>query len=170
MILVKGEVLQEMIGKPSTALWNMDEKGRITFIYVFSEEYLSQIKLGGHYDFACKLINNVLFLCIKCGDFDWISAPYSPHLAKEYNYHEYEKGKGKPTTVLVVNNSNGVIEQMDMLGLGTDISNTIEKSAKKLCDFGFDSELYNYNINKTYEMYATDEKLAEEADETYSID
>ncbi len=170
MILAKGMVLEEIIGKPSTTIFNMDESGMGTFIFALDYDLMDIYHLGGHYDFACLRIDDVIFLCVKLKGSDWVSAPYSPHLAREYNHIMYEEGNGKPLTVLIVSNRTGIIQEMDCLGLGTEFSNYLEIQAEEIYKNVFEMYKYQNSIQIAYHRYASDEELAFATDVKYSID
>ncbi|MEG2013771.1 MAG: hypothetical protein RR063_11300 [Anaerovoracaceae bacterium] len=169
-MLCKGEVLKDFIGKNSTVIWNMDENGCATWIYVIEKEMLSDFKIHGHYDFACVKEEDIIFLCIKSQKGGWFSAPFSPHLTSSYNHQIYPKGDGKPLTILIVNNRTGKIEDMDLMALGTDFSNYIEEQAKNLSKKNFDLSDYQNSIQRAYQKYPTDEDMVSVATMKYSID
>ena len=169
IILSKGTVLENYIGAASGITWNIDNDGATVIVRV-ERDMLQQYKLGGHYDFACVPIKDTLFFCVKWGDNDWISAPFSPHLSGSFKTSVYEKGKGMPLTVLLVCTDNGVIEDMDLMGLGTDFSNEISSISKALLSENFDINKYRNTIETVYQEFESDEELANISEIKYSID
>lgn len=170
MIYSKGIVLQEFIGKAPTAIWNIDDSGHATWIYVLGDDMAEEIKIHGHYDFACVREANIIFLCIKSQKGGWLSAPFSPHLASCYKHQIYQSGSGKPLTILIVNNKTGKIEDMDFMVLGTDFSNYIEEQAESLYNESFDLSEYQNSIQLAYQNYPTDEAMVPLSAIKYSID
>ncbi|MCR4925424.1 MAG: hypothetical protein K5917_03955 [Clostridiales bacterium] len=163
-----GQVFEEFIGQPSCIRWEMREHARL--IAQLSSDIIVNFKLGGHYDFACTPIDNIMFFCARWGENDYLSAPFSPHLADYYKPCVYEEGEGMPLEILLICTDTGELVDMDFLVLGNDFSNQISRLSEKLLKESFDNEEYSRSIAEVYQKFATDNEIAELTDIKYSID
>lgn len=171
-MFAKGQVLEEAIGMSNCMMWNISDGHAWMAVHVDGKS-IDRYRLGGHYDFACVPIRDVLFFCARYGQHgyvNWMSAPFSPHLAEDRKYGLYEPGKGMPLSVLLVRTDDGMIVDMDFMVLGNDFSNTVSRLSSELLRQKFDPEAYNRTIQAVYQKIPTDEELAAQAKIRYSID
>ncbi|MCR4925552.1 MAG: hypothetical protein K5917_04605 [Clostridiales bacterium] len=168
-ILSKGQIFEEFIGQPSCMRWDIDKNGA-KMIVQLSSDLIESFKLGGHYDFACVPINDILFFCARWNNSEWLSAPFSPHLSQSFSFQEFKKGEGMPLNVLLICTDTGELIDMDFMGLGTDFSNKVYELNKKLYSKPFNADSYFEDINRVYSEYANDEELVKLSDIKYSID
>ena len=168
-ILARGEILKDAVGKPNCMQWNITDGHAFMIVHVDGES-VERYKLGGHYDFACVPIGNVLFFCVKYGREDWISAPYTPHLSRDWRYVEYESGKGMPLSVCLVRTDDGMIVDMDFMVLGNGFSNAVSCLSAELMRQTFDPRAYDQTIQAVYRQIPTDRELASLTEIRYSID
>ncbi len=170
LILAKGVKIEQFAGAQMGIMFDIDKTiGGILF-FVVDEAYLGQYKLGGHYDFWCTNIEDTLFFAVKLGANPWASAPYSPFMSKEYNPEYYSKGTGMSLTVALVNNTNGIVVDVDFMVLGNLFSNTLTSLNKGILKKGFNPVRHQMIINAVYQKYMTDEELVCQHGARYSID
>lgn len=169
-LIIEGKtVLEEHIGKSTGMYWNINN-GLAELNIFIDDDCSKRIKLHGHYDFKLLAVDNLMMFLIKVGDDNWHSAPFSPHLAIDYNPKHFEEGTGMPLSVKKINVNNGLVEELDILGLGNDFSNAIAYISSVIKEQDFDYEEYNKLIQDIYASYPTDDDLANEEGVEYSID
>ena len=162
-ILGKGQAIAEFIGKSPTMKFDIDEQGAVLKI-ILSEDMLDKIKLGGHYDFYMTRVNDTVFICFKTENSVWSSAPYTPHLSKNFEIIKYEEGEGMPLTIIEVCNKDGVIINMELLGLGNVFSNELMLQCSQILNHQWNPDYHNSTINAVYDRFPTDDELVENTD------
>ncbi len=168
-ILCKGDILEAFIGGNPCLKFDIDNSGAVLYVSVF-KDMLREFKIGGHYKFSFVRLNNIIFFCAKWGELSWMSAPFSPHLAQDFEDTEYEEGLGMPLTVILIDVEDGEIHKLDFLVLGNEFSNALNKTAVEILKTPFDINAHKQNIKKTYSEYATDKLLVDISEHKYSID
>lgn len=169
MLLAKGMTLDQFVGSQSGILFDINE-GHGTLLFVVDEPYLSQYKLGGHYDFWCKCFDETLFFAVKLRENPWASAPYSPFMSKKYEPEFYPKGTGMSLIVALISTADGIVKDMDFMVLGNKFSNTISVLNQQILSKGFNPVRYQATIQSIYQRYPTDEELVNQPGAIYSID
>ena len=164
-----GECVEQFIGSSQGIMWDVDSSGA-SLIFIIKEEYLSQYRLGGHYDFFFTRFNETMFICVKLGNNPWASAPYTPHCSPDFELVNYEKGMGMPVKVMLINATNGIIQQIDFLVLGHDFSANFMYNCEDILSSPFDSMGHQLTIQAVYQRHLTDEELTTTKGVFYSID
>lgn len=171
-IFEEGNILEAAIGRPNGMLWDISG-GYAQMVVHIDSESIDQFRLGGHYDFACVPIRDVMFFCVKYGQYghtNWMSAPYSPHLSDSHELVIYESGTGMPLFICLVRTDDGVIIDTDSMVLGNSFSNAVAGLSAELRHQEFDMGTYQRTIQAVYQQIPTDEELASLAEIRYSID
>lgn len=169
MYFGKGTRLEQFINAKSGILLDLNENGG-ELLFVVEEKYLTQYKLGGHYDFWCQSFNETLFFAVKLRNNQWASAPYSPFLSRNYKPQYYQKGNGMGLSIALVSTADGIIKDFDFLVLGSEFSNAITKLNEDILSKGFNPVKHQLTVRGIYQKFPTDEELVKQQGITYSID
>lgn len=169
MLLVKGMILKQFVGSQSRILFDINE-GCGILLFAVDEPYLSQYKLGGHYDFWCKCFDDTLFFAVKLGENPWVSTPYSPFMSKKYKPESYPKGTGMSLVVALISTADGIVKDVDFMVLGNEFSNTLSTLNQEILKKGFNPVRYQITVQAVYQKYPTDKELVNQPGTTYSID
>ena len=164
-----GTRVPQFVGSHSGIMLDMDEYGGQLF-FIIDEKHLGEYKLGGHYDFWCAKIKDVIFFGVKLGSNPHAAAPFSPHLSKLYTYTHYEKGKGMPLRIALISTADGIVKDFDFLVLGNAFSNQIQKYCKEIMRKPFNMRNYHLAIQAVYDVCLSDEDISYLAEVHYSID
>lgn len=165
----KGTKIAQFVGSQTGIMLNLDEYGG-TLFFIIDEKHLNQYKLGGHYDFWCVKISDVIFFGVKLGQNPHAAAPFTPYLSPKYTSIHFEEGKGMPLRIVLVSNADGVVKDFDFLVLGNRISNKLMDFCEEIRKKPFDRNGFQYTIQEIYRLCPSDEYITCLAECTYSID
>lgn len=168
-ILQVGTILKQFKGMDTGIMFDMGSESA-TLIFNMSPLQLRSFKLGGHYDFWCQKINNVIFFAVKTRNSPWAAAPFSPYLMQTELPEFLPEGKGLPLFIALVNNTSGVIVDCDFMTLGNQFSNTLIRMSQSILETPFDPRKHRLTIQSVYKTYITDNDLVQSPGYQYSID
>lgn len=164
-----GTRIPQFVGEQSGIMLNLDAYGGQLF-FIIDEKHLAEYKLGGHYDFWCLKISDVIFFGVKLGKNPHAAAPFTPYLSPDYVGDYYESGTGMPLRIALISNADGIVKDFDFLVLGNNISNELIALCEEIRKKPFNRKKYQETIQMVYSLFPTDEHISLLAECTYSID
>lgn len=131
---------------------------------IMSSKDIERHPLGGRFEFRFEPIYNTIFLLMKYGDYQWMSAPYSPHLLSVYKKQVFNDGEGMEISILQICNVDGKIHDVVHLVLPNDFSNFLCCTTDIIYNaFPFNFVEYRQLIFSIYNRL-TSNQLAEKCD------
>lgn len=159
----EGMIIDEYIGYPETMRCELADH---QVVIIMSKKHIESYPLCGDFEFRFERVYNTIFLLMRYGNSQWMSAPYSPNLSRDFKPLTFNEGEGLALSVFQICNEDGRIYNMSVLGLTTDFSNRLYSAAEDIYqNVPFDFTEHDAVIAKVYNMFKTDEELAEICDE-----
>lgn len=161
MIYSKGTVIPQFVDSNPGCKFDIVDETAVLYIRLTTDQ-ITNYSINGPCSFAFVEISDCIFVCFNCGSLGWASCPYTPHLSDGYKTGvQYSDGMGMPLTILLVSCEDGVIQQINVVGLGNEFSNKLCAAADELSAMEFDRDDYRATINFVYNRFGTDDELAE---------
>lgn len=145
-------------GHPEGTVFEITESGPVWFFNYANptDEEISDISEGSPFEIRTLLINDVLWVFLKCGGQEWAEAPYNPHLSKAPELWPIEEGsEGYAMTLLMIDAATQTIRHIRMVGLGNRFSRQLKRDVDELLACPFNRQAYDMAIMKTQSMYTT---------------
>lgn len=153
-----GQIVESFKYHQECVQFDLADDGAIMLVFFKSptQSEIEQFKSGKNFEIRFTEIYDVIMITAKIGNLNWMDAPYSPHLSKNFTKFELpNEWQGLGLTLILIDAITGEIKHIRLLGLS-------EKFTKKL--FGvvikqkvneFSIVKYNNALNRIYTAYST---------------
>lgn len=153
-----GQIINSFKNQPEGVRFDLTDSGAIMLVF-FDNPSLSEIeqfKAGNNFEIRFIEIYGVIMMTVKIGNFDWMDAPYSPHLSKNLTKFTIpNEGQGLGLTLMLVDTYTGEIKHIRMLGLSEAFTKrffgtVMDEKAKE-----FNLTEYDTALNRIFSAYTT---------------
>lgn len=109
--------------------------------------------------------NDLLFLLLKVGSFDWFDMPFEPafyHQCPDFPL-DYAEGTGAPVILTIIDTANGTLKGLRLLGLSRDLSCQLHNECLEMYrrHSPINKTQYDATLYTVYEAYPTPAALAQ---------
>lgn len=159
-----GKIYKDFVNHKEEVRIDMDTSGIIIYIFFdgMTKEESANIGGGSRFEIRFLELEDMLMFSIKCGNLNWMDAPYSPHLGLSRQgiiNMIYKDNTGIPLTLIGVDSVTGIIKNIRLVGMGTEFSNYLLESAHRLKNKEFNMTSFDHNLQTIYKVF-TSEQLA----------
>lgn len=147
-----------LAGKPEGTFFEITASGPVWFFNYASptDQEISDISEGNPFEIRTMLMNDVLWVFIKCGSQEWAEAPYNPHLSKSPELQPVEDSSGGyAMTLIMVDAETQIIRHIRMVGLGNRFSRQLKRDVEELLSRPFNRQAYDIAIMKAQTAYTS---------------
>lgn len=144
--------------------FDFQQSGPILYLFFSrpSERETEWIR-AGKFELGFTEKDEIIFMLFKFGGMNYVDAPYSVHLSKEFTFDELQEGMGFGLNVNLIDASTGILKVIRYVGLSTDFSRRFMKAVERQRKIDFDKTKYFAAIQQIYGNYSTDD-LVQRAD------
>ncbi|MEG2383626.1 MAG: hypothetical protein RSB39_08570 [Oscillospiraceae bacterium] len=124
-----------------------------------SRAEIEAIKEDKPFEIRFTEINNIIMFCAKCGEINWVDAPFNIYLSKHPNDMPDIPDDGKTglaLTLMMVDARNNTIKHMRLIGLGNDFSRELYSAVQRQKQSGvLFAPQYDASLKEIYAKYTT---------------
>lgn len=154
-----GSKISLLDGRPEGTAFEITEAGPIWFFNYAdpTDQEIADVSEGSAFEIRSSVLNDVLWIFVKCGNQEWAEAPYNPHLSKAPalmpigNY----SSEGYALTLLMVDKTTQTIKHIRVIGLGNKFSRQLKRDVDALLARPFDKNSYYLAVQKAQSIYTT---------------
>lgn len=154
----KGQIIDNFINCPEGIRFNIDDSGAILLVFFNNPTKYEIEQFKYNFEIRFTYLYNVIMITTKIGNFNWMDAPYTPHLSKNLTTLQMPKeNQGLGLKLILVNSLTGEIKNIRYFGLSTNFTKQLFKTIINCKSENFDIKEYDNTINKIYSKYSTNE-------------
>lgn len=154
-----GKVYKEAIRHNEGCYFDISDAGASLIVYFDTptQEEIANFKSEERFEMRLLEFSEIMVFLVKFGSLNWMDAPYTPHLSRELNNIQVEKGKGLGVTIMLFDSASGKLESMRLISLSEKFTERIFRSINELKRRPFNNLSYNNSINALFMRYSTDD-------------
>lgn len=163
-----GQTVESLAGGREGMRFDMADDGG-TLLVCFHRPTSTEIESVRRGQIRFKLLDKsgIILLFVKFEDMPWMEAPYHVGLSKNLTeLQSIEEGQGYACHIVLVDISNGRIEALRLIGLGTKFSRWLKSSIEQQQQEIFNIEAYSKKLSRIFRTYST-KRLVEHAEIDY---
>lgn len=156
-----GKMYPEMRNKADSLYLSIDGSGLMLISLLNKPTSKETQAFNRHSDLsvAAGRMFDLLYLCVKFGNLNWMDCTYTPHLGEIPNLPDATDGMGYALHICMFDTSTGVLKVQRIVSLDTITSQYIKKQIEGLKNKPFDKATYNAQLNAIYGNYSTKDLL-----------
>lgn len=156
--LTVGNAFSPTYGKPEGVYADTDASG-ILVVYNFTHSTQSEVEQMGAekpFEIRSARVGDALYILTKCGELNWMDAPYNPHLSRQMGLRPITNDiEGYALTLLMVDAVTNIIKSIRLIGLGNEFSKTLKNEIDELQAKSFSQEQYNQMLHDNNISFST---------------
>ena len=157
-----GDVLERYIGRDEEVRFGLSDTGSDMTVVIDTptSEEVEQFKAKMPFEIRFVYLKNVIMVCVKIGNHEWMDMPYSPHLSSRLSRLTFPNdNQGLNLQLFLIDGKTGTIKSMRLIGLSANFTRDLYAAILEEGQKSFDVDEYEQNINEIYSKYTTKQLL-----------
>lgn len=162
MNLEVGKPYPLIAGRGEGVIFDIDDDGAKMFILLDrpTEREIAAVRSGQPFQLKLLEKDGILWILSKCGDMQWMDAPYNPRASIYTHLEQPESGQGLALRLVMADSRTAVVKHIRLIGLDEKFSHALIEAADRLRNTPMDWQETQRSISATMLRYQTKELVS----------